>query len=249
MINCVIIDDEEDSIQYMESIIHDHCPGLQATGHATSVSEGVDLIETLNPDLIFLDVELGDGTGFDILESVNDRNFEVIFITAHNKYAIRAFKHSAVDYLLKPVNIDELKDSVDKVISKNHTGRTLDNLKVLLENIRSDTPKKLVVSSSDGYEYINVNDILRLEADRSYCNIFLVNGRKILVSRSMNDYQRLLNDNTFFRTHNSHLINLHHVKMYVKKDGGYIEMTDGSKIPLARRKKDMFIEAMKLYIS
>lgn len=248
MLNAIIIDDEPDSVRYLGSVIRDHCPNVNIASTAGSVKEALNEINQGHPDLLFLDIELEDGTGFEVLEKSRNKNFEVIFITAFNQYAIKAFKHSATDYILKPVDIQELREAVARV-SRNRSEKSVGSFNILLDNLKSETPRKLAIPTLQGYEYIMVDNIVRIEAERSYCRIFLLDKRKIMVSKSMNDYQQILDERRFFRAHNSHLINLQHVKMYVKRDGGHIEMADGSIVPLARRKKDLFVEAMNVFMT
>lgn len=250
MLRTIIIDDEKKAIKSIELIANEHCPNISIVGKATSAIEGIKEIQSKKPDIIFLDIEMPHGSGFDLLESIPERDFDVIFVTAYNNYAIKAFKFSAVDYILKPIDIQELINAVKKVEdSRNKLKKTYHNYNVLLENIKSTVPSKLAIPTTDGLEYINTEDIIRIEADRSYSNIFLKNGKKIMVSRSLIVFQDMLDDNKFFRTHKSHLINLNHVKKYFRFDGGYIEMIDNSKVSVSRRKKDDFIQIMKKYIN
>ncbi len=245
----VIIDDEPDAVDFIASIIGEYCPGLEVSGKANNVKEGVKLIEEINPELVFLDVEMPNGTGFDLLTHFPQKNFDVVFITAFNHYAIKAIKFSAVDYILKPININEFIEAVNRVISK-HSANSFsinENFESLLENIRTAHPTRLVIPTSDGREYLNPNDIIRIEADRSYSWFFIREKRKILVSKHLKEFQDLLNDRNFFRSHNSHLINLDFVKKYVRQDGGYIEMTDGSQVPVSRNRKDLFLAHMSRY--
>lgn len=243
----VIIDDDIKSIESMQIMIEKYCPTFTIVGSATNVELGAREIIQHHPDVVFLDVEMPDGTGFDLLKMLKTREFDVVFITAHNKYAINAIKHSALDYLLKPFELKDFLEAVERIKSngRNRSG----NYEVLLENLNHSVPKKLAIASSKGYEYIPVNNIVRLESERSYARIFLTNGRVIMVSKCLNDYQNMLNPDTFFRIHNSHLINLNHVIMYVKTDGGYVEMSDKSHIPVSRSKKDIFINTMQQFIS
>jgi two-component system LytT family response regulator len=245
----VIIDDEPDAVDFIASIISEYCPGLEVCGKANNVKEGVNLINEIKPDLIFLDVEMPNGTGFDLLTHFPQKNFDVIFITAFNHYAIKAIKFSAVDYILKPININEFIESANKVIQKRAANSLTgnENFEILLENLRTSNPTRLVIPTSDGREYLNPNDIIRIEADRSYSWFFINDKRKILVSRHLKEFQDLLNDRNFFRPHNSHLINLDFVKKFVRRDGGYIEMTDGSQIPISRNRKDLFLAHMSRY--
>ncbi len=246
-IRTVIVDDDVKSIESLQILIQTYCPTYSIAGTAQNVREGINRINSLHPDLVFLDVEMPDGTGFDLLKLLTDRNFDVVFITAHNKYAINAIKHSALDYLLKPINQEEFLGAVERI---NTNGKSKSgNFDVLLENLNHSVPKKLVIASSKGYEYIPVDTIIRLESERSYARIFLTNGRKIMVSKCLNEYQNMLNTDIFFRIHNSHLINLNHVVMFVRTDGGYVQMSDKSQIPISRSKKDIFINTMQQFIS
>jgi len=246
----VIIDDESDAVDFITSIIGEYCPDLVVSGKAHNVKDGVRVINEIKPDLVFLDVEMPNGTGFDLLTYFPNKDFDVVFITAFNHYAIKAIKFSAVDYILKPININEFTEAIDRVIEKRDHGPLRDNknFEALLENIRGSNPTRLVIPTSDGKEYLNPNDIIRIEADRSYSWFFITNNRKILVSKHLKEFQDLLNDRNFFRPHNSHLINLDFVKKYVRHDGGYIEMTDSSQVPISRNRKDLFLAHMSRYI-
>jgi two-component system, LytTR family, response regulator len=245
MLKVVIIDDEPDAVKFIQGIIGEYCPSLRVAGTANSARDGVSVITQAQPDLVFLDVQMPHGSGFDLLSSFPQKSFDVIFITAFNHYAIQAIKFSAVDYILKPVNISELIDAVSKVEQKRASSeyRNLD-YSHLLENLSAPVPSKLAIPTSDGIEYLNTADIIRIEADRSYSWFYLTEKRKYLVSRNLKEYQELLQDMSFFRPHNSHLINMHFVKKFIRHEGGYIEMTDGSNVPISRGKKDLFLLQM-----
>ena len=242
----VIVDDEKDAVDFITSIIGEYCPGLSVVGKAHDVKEGVQVIKDIKPDLVFLDVEMPHGTGFDLLTNFPEKEFEVVFITAFNHYAIKAIKFSAVDYILKPININEFIEAVNKVMQKRSSSifRGNENIKALLENIKTGVPSRLAIPTSDGMEYLNPKDIIRIEADRSYSWFYITGNRKILVSKNLKEFQDLLSDRHFFRPHNSYLINLKYVKKYVRKEGGYIEMQDGSEIPISRNRKDLFLTHM-----
>jgi two-component system LytT family response regulator len=242
----LIVDDEQDAVGFISSIIGEYCPALEVSGTANNVLQGVKEINDKKPDLVFLDVEMPNGTGFDLLAQFPEKDFDVVFITAFNHYAIKAIKFSAVDYILKPINISEFIESVNRVVKKRseRVSHGNENLRILMENLRSSTPSRLAIPTSDGMEYLNPRDIIRIEADRSYSWFYLNGGRKILVSKHLKEFQELLSDRYFFRPHNSHLINLKFVKKYIRKEGGYIEMSDEAQIPVSRNRKDIFLAQM-----
>ena len=245
----VIVDDEHDAVDFISSIIGEYCPSLEVTGKAHNVNEGISVVSEKKPDLLFLDVEMPNGTGFDLLSHFPEKDFDVIFITAFNHYAIRAIKFSAVDYILKPININEFIEAVGRVTVKRREKplQANENIKVLMENLRSTVPSRLAIPTIDGMEYLNPREILRIEADRSYSWFYLSSNRKILVSKHLKEFQELLGDRHFFRSHNSHLINLKFVRKFIRKEGGYIEMSDGSLIPISRNKKDIFLDRMSKF--
>lgn len=245
VLRTVIVDDEQDAVDFIESIAKEYCPNIKIVGRAYSAIEGIEVINKEKPDLVFLDVEMPHGSGFDLLAGFPEKDFDVIFITAFNHYAIRAIKFSAVDYILKPININEFIEAVKRVEEsrKEKAPRNI-NFSALFENLKTAMPSKLAIPTSSGMEYLVTNDIIRVEADRSYSWFYMDGGQKFLVSRNLKEYQELLSDRNFFRTHNSHLINLEHVKKYIRHEGGYIEMTDGSNVPISRGKKDLFLEHM-----
>ncbi|MCX6280076.1 MAG: LytTR family DNA-binding domain-containing protein [Bacteroidetes bacterium] len=241
----VIVDDETDAVNFICSIIREYCPKLEVIGTANSAKDGARLIIEHQPELVFLDVEMPHGSGFDLLAQFPKKMFDVIFITAFNQYALKAIKFSAVDYILKPINISEFLEAVDKVTEKrSHLFNQKVNYLALLENLKSTLPTKLAIPTTEGMEYLNAREIVRIEADRSYCWFYMLDHKKHLVSRNLKEYQDLLTDRNFFRPHNSHLINLEFVKKYVRQEGGYIEMTDGSQIPISRIKRDLFLQQM-----
>ena len=245
ILKAVIVDDEQDAVNFIESIAKEYCPNIEIIGKAHSAIEGIEVITKVKPDLVFLDVEMPHGSGFDLLAGFPEKDFDVIFITAFNHYAIKAIKFSAVDYILKPININEFIESVKRVEEARSEKKSRNmNFNALFENLKSSIPSKLAIPTSTGMEYLNTKEIIRVEADRSYSWFYMKNGGKYLVSRNLKEYQELLSDRNFFRTHNSHLINLEHVKKYIRHEGGYIEMIDKSTVPISRGKKDLFLEHM-----
>ena len=244
-----IVDDEQNAVDFISCIIKEYFPALEVAGKANNVAEGIAGINELQPDLVFLDVEMPNATGFDLLANFPEKKFDVIFITAFNHYAIRAIKFSAVDYILKPVNITEFIEAVSRVIKKrsDNTRSSNETFKVLMENLKTSHPSRLAIPTSDGMEYLNPREIIRIEADRSYSWFYLAGNRKILVSKHLKEFQDLLDERNFFRSHNSHLINLKFVRKFIRKDGGYIEMLDGAEIPVSRNKKDIFLISMSKF--
>jgi len=248
MLKIIIIDDEFNSIELISSILSDHFPEINIVGKTQSPIEGIKMINQLKPDLVFLDIEMPEASGFDILEAIPERKFETIFITAYDKYAIKAFKYSAIDYILKPIDIEELNDAVKRVIEKkNSIDIDLNRLNVLLENIKAQHPFKISIPSSKGYEYVNINEIVRIEADGRYSVIYLENTRTITVTKLLSELIDTIDSNFFFRPHKSHYINLNFVKMFVKSEGNYIEMHDGTQVAISRNKKEEFINRMGLF--
>lgn len=247
MIKAVIVDDEKKARELLNNMVEKHCPEVTILGLAESVQSGVDLIRKQNPDLIFLDIEMGDGTGFDLLEQLQGLNAGIIFTTAYDRYAVKAIKYSALDYLLKPIDLEELKASVKKISEKKTNLNSMENLQFLLQNFRKadDNYSKITLPTGNAYEIVNVKDIIRCEAEGSYTVFLLTNKRKLLVSLSMKHYEDLLPQDQFIRVHHHHLININHVVRYLKTDGGYAVMSDESQIEISRRKKDTFLQRLQ----
>jgi two-component system LytT family response regulator len=246
MIRTIIIEDEQKSRELLDAMISKNCPELEIVGHASDVSQGVELTRASKPDLIFLDISMPNGTGFEVLEQVSDLHFELIFATASDQHALKAIKYSACDYLLKPIDSDELKLAVDKVIRKKKTHSGMDNLQFLIEHLkRSDENfQKITLPTGNAYEIVNIKDIIRCEADGSYTTFYLGDKRKLVISAGLKHYEELLPELDFIRVHHHHLINMHHVLRFLKEDGGYAIMSDGSKIEISRRKKEAFMERL-----
>jgi len=246
MIKTVIIEDEQKSREMLAGIIQKNCPQLNIVGLAKNVNEGVEVIKRENPDLVFLDISMPDGSGFDLLEKVQGHKFELIFATASDQHAIRAIKYSACDYLLKPIDIEELKNAVDKVAQKKNAAPNMENLNFLIQQLKKsdDSFQKITLPTGNAYEIVNVKDIIRCEADGSYTTFFLNDKRKLMISAGLKHYEELLPENEFIRVHHHHLINMNHVVRFLKEDGGYAVMSDGTKIEISRRKKDAFMEKL-----
>lgn len=240
----LIVDDELLPRQAIASILQEHFSEIEIVGQASSVKQAVQLIEETHPELVFLDVDLTDGTGFDILNLVKPVDFKIIFITAHQEYALKAIKFSAFDYILKPVSIVELKQAVDRVLSEQATHGQhlkLDAFYTNFENIRKEV-KKIVLKTSESIHLVNVSDIIRCEADNNYTTFYLVSGDRIIISKGLKDYEDLLGVYGFFRVHQSHLINIKFISRFEKKDGGFVVLTDKTHIPVSQRKRQKLFE-------
>lgn len=246
MIKTLIIEDEQKSREMLAAMIQKNCPDLFIAGLASNVAEGVQMIKELKPELVFLDISMPDGSGFDLLEQVSGHKFELIFATASDQHAIRAIKFSACDYLLKPIDVDELKAAVDKVVQKKNAVPSMENLQFLIQHLRKadDNFQKITLPTGNAYEIVNVKDIVRCEADGSYTNFYLTDKRKLMISAGLKHYEELLPESEFIRVHHHHLINMNHVIRFLKEDGGYAVMSDGSRIEISRRKKEAFMEKL-----
>jgi two-component system LytT family response regulator len=235
----ILIDDEQSARTSLKADIVAYCPNISIVAEADGVQKGVAAIREFSPDLVFLDVEMGDGTGFDLLEQLAPVSFHVIFTTAHDTHAVKAFKYSAVDYLLKPVDADELVAAVKKL------GDVMDNkhlqmgLKALLENTKQPQKElqKIVINSSDGHYVLSINEIIRFEAERNYTKVILEKEKPLLVAKTLKHFEDLLLGQKFERIHQSHLINVQHIKKYIPRDGGYVVLSNGDNVPVAQRKK------------
>jgi two-component system LytT family response regulator len=244
MIRAIIVEDEEKARSNLMQILDEYCSNIvEVVDAQDNVKSGVLAIQQHNPDLVFLDVQMQGETGFDLLEQVDMINFEVIFTTAHNEYAVKAFKFSAIDYLLKPVDIDELISAVAKTGEKIRQDATKERYELVIENLKGQqsTFNKIALPTSEGLIFVPVAEIIRCESEDNYTHFFLVNGERILVSKTIKYFEELLTDQDFFRVHQSHLININHIKEYHKGEGGYAIMSDDSAVIISRRKKEAFL--------
>jgi two-component system LytT family response regulator len=245
-IRALIIDDEKHSRETLKNLIEIYCVGIEVIGSTGTVNESIKMISTLKPELIFMDIELQTGTGFDILSQLEEVDFEVIFTTAFDQYAIKAVKFSSLDYLLKPIDIEELQQAVEKakkIKNKQDYTRQLQNL---IQNLHFPKNSRICLATSDGFEYVTINEIIYCEASGSYTLFVLTGKRKLLVSKHLKEYENLLTDHRFMRVHNSYLINLREVKKYSKSDGGYITMNNNDIVSISRNKKEEFLLAMQI---
>ncbi len=246
MITAIIIEDEQKSVDTLKGLLSRYCPSVTVLDVAGGYREGIEKIRLHSPDVIFLDIQMPDGSGFKVLEELKEMNFDVIFTTAFDQFAIKAIKYSALDYLLKPIDPQELMEAVKKVDSKKRTSDKNRSIDALLDNIKSpeEDPHKIVLSTSEKIHVIDVKDILRCESDNYYTHFYFTDGSRLLVSKTLKENEELLSNHNFIRPHKSHLINAGYIKSFVKQDGGYIIMDDGSRIPVSRRKKEKIMEIL-----
>ena len=242
MLKTIIIDDEEDARTTLRAFIGSYCPNLEIVEEAEGVADGYRKIMAHGPDLVFLDIQMEDGTGFDLLEKIRTPEFSVIFCTAFDEYAIKAFKFSAIDYLLKPIDPDELIEAVGKA-KKEKKGQA-DRISNMMESHSSGSFDRITLSSQEGLTVVKLDNVQRLESDSNYTHFFLRSGEKITVPKSLKEYELILPTNRFYRTHQSHIINLDYVKKFVREDGGYVLMDDGAEVLVARRRKEDFIAVL-----
>jgi len=245
MLRVVIVEDEIHSRETLKNLLVEFCQSVEIAGLAGNVEEAVEVIRLKNPDLIFLDVELQTGTGFDVLNRLQDMDFTVIFTTAFEHYALKAIKFSSIDYLLKPIDIEELQQAVEKAKVKLGQDASRQQMELLLSNLSAGPGKrKICLATADSVEFINVSDIIYCEASGSYTSFHFTGGKRLLVSKHLKEYEGLLLEHNFMRVHNSFLINLAEVKKFIKSDGGYILMSNDIPITISQKKRDEFMERM-----
>jgi len=249
MLRAIVIDDVDSIRTKNIDLIKSHCPNIAIIGQANSVKSGISLIKQIVPDLVFLDVEMPDGTGFDLLQMLNPIQFKVIFITGYEDFAIRAFRFSAIDYLLKPLDPVELVEAVNKAEESMHKEVLELKLNTLFSNLeRSKNLQKLVLKTAEKIYSVNIQDIINCESDKNYTTFYFINAPKLVVSTTLKEYETLLKPFNFFRAHQSHLINMLYFDHFIKTDGGNtIVMKNKNKIPLATRKKEEFLTLIGLH--
>ncbi|MFD2914814.1 LytR/AlgR family response regulator transcription factor [Psychroserpens luteus] len=240
MIKTILVDDEQHCITRLLDLIARHPNTFHVVATCNTVEEALDVVPKLQPDLVFLDIKIHKKTGFDFLREINDVNFKVIFTTAFDNFAIKAFKFSAFDYLLKPIDSDDFSDSITRLKSELSQGSIKNQIQNLFNNLKPEQNKIITIPSLTGFETLKVEDIIHLEADTSITHIF-TKDKKTVVSKPIKFYEDLLDDTIFFKTHKSHLINLKHVKKYYKGKQSYVVMTNNAQVPISVRKKDEFL--------
>ena len=246
MIQVIIIDDEPKSISTVKEMLTGFCDDVTVVGIAENVKDAIDIIDRMMPDLVFLDISLPDGDGFDILEKVHYKNFDVIFITASEKHAVKAFDFAAIHYLLKPVNLTELQLALDRFRNKSQKTILKEQLSIMKESLHKK-PDKIIFSGHDGLIIKNLTSIIRFEADDNYTVVYTLENERIVVSKTLSVFERLLADNDFFcRVHNKHIVNLQFLKKYIKGKGGYLILNNDHSIDVSESRKNDFLNKLSI---
>jgi two-component system LytT family response regulator len=238
----LIIDDEADARLLIQNLIKKYFPEIGILGEAASKSEAIEKIELFRPDFVFLDINLGDGNGFEVMDYFKNNHLQCIFTTAYDEFAIRAFRYNAIDYLLKPIAIEEFQSAVNKVLSNSDTSLIFSKMDNLMDQISTKNINRITINTHDGLSIIKLTDIVRIEADGNYSTIYLNTKEKILASKSLKEFEELLPESSFCRTHQSHIVGLNFVKKMIKDDGGYLLMENGEKVIISRRKKEEVLQ-------
>lgn len=243
MLRAIIIDDEPNAVGLLALRLSQHCPQVEVVASCTSSIRGLQAIFDHQPDVIFLDIEMPQMNGFQVLEAVADFSFALIFVTAYDKFALKAFRYSAVDYLLKPIDAQELKQAIGKVEKQRNTKvEQIDHLKQQWLNPTKSLPDRIALPYQNGVAFVELKDVLYCESDDSHTKFFLADGQHYLVSKTLKDIQDLLEERNFLRVHRQYLINLNHIKKFVKGEGSYVVMTNQQTIPVSRIQKDRLVE-------
>ncbi|MEZ4932629.1 MAG: LytTR family DNA-binding domain-containing protein [Saprospiraceae bacterium] len=239
----IIIDDELNAREALRSLLENFIKGVEVVAEADGIQMGLAAIRQLRPDIVFLDINMPNGTGFDLLEQLETIDFSLVFVTAYDQYAIKAIKFSALDYLLKPVDLQELRKTIERIqqLGEKHSQNKL------VEHYQLNQSKRetLALPTIDGFEIVRVADIVRCEGERNYTTFFMKNGTRVVVSRTLKEYEILLSDADFLRVYQSHLINLRFVKRYIRGRGGSVVMEDGQQLAVSREKKEELLEKLK----
>jgi two-component system LytT family response regulator len=245
MIRCVIVEDEEMARKVLKSLLAQYCQDVMVCAEADDVVSGKNMIETFRPDLVFLDIEMPGGSGFKLLTSIENKDFEVVFITAYEQFAIKAIRHDALDYILKPIDPKELVAAVEKVKEAKYKKTLKKQYDSLLKNLDPEqlVVRKISLSTADKIHLIDVDDIIRCESDNYYTIIFFKDGTSLMVSKTLKDMEQKLEEYDFVRTHKSHLVNMRCIMNFIK-DEMMVVMTDGTKVPVSKRKKEKILEVI-----
>jgi two-component system LytT family response regulator len=237
-IKAILVDDEKHGRENLAGILQEHCKNVELLGEANSVDSAISFIHENNPDLVFLDIEMPGKNGFQLLEHFNDFRFEVIFVTAYGNYAIKAIRFSAADYILKPINYHELKAAVEKVAVRIQQKQENLRLKQLVYNLSQPTNPRIGLPTSDRIEFVEVHKIIRCQGEGNYTHIYFEENKHLMVAKTLVDFEELLEEHHFVRVHKTHLVNLKHVIAFLKTDGGIVQLSNGEKVAVSRRRRE-----------
>jgi len=249
MIRCVLIDDESNSLEMMEWLLKTYCPQVKIEAMCNAASKGIEAINKYKPDLVFLDIEMPHMNGFDMLEQFDKLSFDVVFCTAYDQFAIRAFKYSALNYLLKPVDPEDLKETIRRV-EERKSAPSKEQIELLFQNIKQTvkpTAQRIALTTGDGMIFVPTHDIIYCQAESNYTSVVLAGGKKIVVSKVLKEIDEALNGPDFFRVHNSFLINVNQISKFVRGDGGYVIMADGATVSISRSRRQEFMELFEKF--
>lgn len=243
MLKAILVDDEKADILLLSSLLRKVTPDVQIVGEFVDPREAIQQITEVKPDVVFLDVQMRDTTGFEVLSSLGTRDFEIVFTTSHEKFALQAIKAGAIDYLVKPVQPDELKTAIEKVITRRSNPSAV-QLEMLLNYFKPNKPKtrRVALTATDHLMFVEANDIIYCESDSNYTTFFLKSGEKVVISKTLKDVEEILAEDDFFRIHASYLVNMKHVAKFTRGDSGSVVMSNGQQLTVSRKKKDEFFE-------
>ncbi len=242
MLKAIIIDDEPDCVKLLALQLKMYCPEIQVVGKCTKSIEGLALIRELKPEIVFLDIEMPTMNGFQLLEELGKIDFRLIFVTAYDKFAVKAFRFNALDYLLKPIDGKDLKDAVQKAILQKTDPQQIKSIKQHYLAGEKYQPDKIALPFQNGVTFTEIKNIVYCESDNNYTKFHIISGQKYLVAKTLGDIQEVLEERNFLRVHRQYLVNLDHIKKYVRGEGNYLILSNDESIPVARNKKDKLIE-------
>lgn len=244
MIKAILIDDETDALEMLEWQLNQYCPGVSIAAMCVSADDGIAAIKKNLPDIIFLDIEMPHKSGFEVIKAFPDPSFDIIFTTAYSQFALQAFKTAALDYLLKPIDAEDLKKAVTRFEKKQLHQGLKHQLELLLQEYKPSPAaiERVALPTQDGIMFVHPKEIVRAEASGNYTAIFFDNNKKILLAKTLKDIEELVNQHSFIRIHQSHLVNINHIAMYSKVDGGIVVMKDKSRLPVSRQRKEELIK-------
>lgn len=244
MLRTVLIDDDESNLSSLSEKLAKNCPQILIIAKCDNAQDGMESIENLHPDLVFLDIEMPVMNGFLMLQQITYKNFELIFVTAYDHYAIKAIRYSALDYLVKPVEISELKAAVLRAEANRINHHAQAQIELLLEHFHKKQPRRITIPTGNGLQFINLEDIIYFEASNNYTNIYLSTNQKLLVSRTLKDFEEMIPAEIFLRIHHSVIVNKFYVEKYIRGDGGQVVMSNGILLDVSKRKKSEFLQAI-----